>query len=269
MKVIICFVLPIFLFIAGCGNFQWFPEDKTAKQPNLTKAFSTTSTIIGSPVTLTFTITNASGNPAQSDLGFTDNLPAITKTNGTFGMFVANPPNVTSTGCGSISTAAISAGDTALTFSDGSIGVGPATCTITVQVTSNGTTNSNLFVNGFSNITNVIGNLNNIVSSQSLAFTPITQGITNGTLSARDLVVSLTGSPQFSLFIDNSSTTDSANVTVTVIGKDSTGTTVSTVTIPATGSVNIPAGSLGTHLTLLSGVTSTAITWQISSINVQ
>ena len=267
MKVIICFVLSIFLFIAGCGNFVWFPEDETAKQPNLTKAFSTTSTIIGSPVTLTFTITNASGNPAQSGLGFTDTLPGGT-TNSTIGMFVANPLTASTT-CvgGSIST--ISPGDTAVTFSGGTIDAGPATCTVTVQVTSNAsTTNLNQsFHNNASNLS-VIGNLNNFVSSQSLAFTPITQGITNGTLSARDLVVSLTGSPQFSLFIDNSSITNSANVTVTVIGKDVSNATVSTVTVPATPFL-VSAGATQQKLTLPAGsVNSTALTWQISSINV-
>jgi hypothetical protein len=266
MKVINCFVLSIFLFIAGCGNFEWFPADKTAKFPVLTKAFSTASAIIGSPVTLTFTITNALGNPTQTGLGFTDTLPAGT-TNSTIGMFVANPPTASTTCAGGI-ISAISAGDTAVTFSGGTIDAGPATCTVTVQVTSNAsTTNLNQsFHNNASNIS-VVGNLNNTVTDQLVAFAPVTQAITGGTLSARDLVVSLTGSPQFSLFIDNSST-QSANVTVTVIGKDSTGTTVSTVTVPATP-VPVSAGATQQQLTLPAGsVSSTAITWQISSINV-
>jgi len=276
MKVIICFVLSFFLFIAGCGNFEWFPEDETAKQPNLTKAFSTTSTIIGSPVTLTFTITNAAGNPAQSDLAFTDTLPGSTQ-NSSVGMFVASPPNATTTCGGSIYTGGttnlVSPGDTALTFSGGSIGAGSLTCTVSIQVTSNAATTNpatslNLsFINGFNNMSNVTNNLNNTVTNQSLAFSPVTQGITNGTLYARDLVVSLTGTPQFSLFIDNSSTTNSANVTVTVTGKDASGTAVSTVTVPA-NPVTVTANT--THQLTLSGVTVDPIvkTWQISSINV-
>ncbi|HEX2770061.1 MAG TPA: hypothetical protein VHN12_12350 [Geobacteraceae bacterium] len=275
MKVINCFVLSISLFIAGCGNIDWFPENKTGKFPNLTKAFNATSTpIIGSPVTLTFTIDNPAGNPAQSGLGFTESLPTITKTNGTFGMFVANPPNASTTCGGNIytggTTNSISAGDTALTFSGGTIGEGPATCTVSVQVTSNAaTTNLNLsFINGFNNISNVTSNLNNNVSDQLLAFSPVTQAITGGTLSARDLVVSPNGSPQFSLFIDNSSSISSANVTVTVTGKDSSGTAVSTVTVPALP-FPVAAGKVGQQLTL-SGVTvdSTVKTWQISSINI-
>ena len=264
MKVINCFVLSIFLFIAGCGNFEWFPADKTAKFPNLTKAFSTATATIGQAVTLTFTITNASGNPTQSGLGFTDTLPAGT-INSTIGMFVASPSAASTTCGGSIST--ISPGDTAVIFSGGTID-GQATCTVTVQVTSNAsTTNLNQsFHNNASNLS-VIGNLNNTVTDQLVSFSPVTQAITGGTLSARDLVVTPNVSPQFSLFIDNSSP-NSANVTVTVNGKDSSGAVVSTVTVPATPFL-VSAGATQQKLTL-PGVTvdPTAKTWEISTINV-
>lgn len=273
MKVINCFVLSIFLFIAGCGNFEWFPADKTANFPVLTKAFAPTSAIIGSPVTLTFTITNASGNPTQSGLGFTDTLPGQTA-NSSIGMFVASPSGPTY-GCGgSIATSGTtSVGDTVLTYSGGTIGAGPATCTVTVQVTSNASTTNltaaqgQAFINGLNNMSNVSSNLNNTVSNQLVAFSPVTQAITGGTLSARDLVVTPNVSPQFSLFIDNSSN-NNANVTVTVNGKDSNGAVVSTVTVPV-NPFTVTAGKVGQLLTL-PGVTvdSTAKTWQISTINV-
>jgi uncharacterized repeat protein (TIGR01451 family) len=279
MKVINCFVLSIFLFIAGCGNFEWFPADKTANFPVLTKAFAPTSPIIGSPVTLTFTITNASGNPTQSGLGFTDTLPAGTA-NSSIGMFVASPSVPTYGYGGSIATSGTtSVGDTVLTYSGGTIGAGPATCTVTVQVTSNASTTNltaaqgQAFINGFNNMSNVSSNLNNTVSNQLLAFSPMNNtALINGnnvTIQARDLVVSLNnGTLQFSLLVDNISNTNSANVTVTVTGYDSSGATVTTETVQATP-VTLAANATGITLTLTGvPVNSAILTWRITGITI-
>jgi uncharacterized repeat protein (TIGR01451 family) len=279
MKVINCFVLSIFLFIAGCGNFEWFPEDKTAKFPVLTKAFSTATATIGQAVTLTFTITNASGNPTQSGLGFTDTLPAGTA-NSSIGMFVASPSGSTTTCAGSIATSGTtSVGDTVLTFSGGSIGAGPATCTVTVQVTSNASTTNltaaqgQALINGFNNMSNVSSNLNNTVSNQLLAFSPFPATATiNGvsvTIQARDLVVTTNGTTtSFSLLVDNISTTNSANVTVTVTGYDSSGATVATEIVQATP-VTLAANATGIPLTLTGvPVNSAILTWHITSITI-
>jgi hypothetical protein len=271
MKIINCFVLSVSLVIAGCGDFEWFPENTSVKQPGLTKAFGVPTAVIGTPVTLTFTITNAAGNPAQSGLGFTDTFPAGTQ-NTTIGMVVANPPNESSSCGGNIhaggTTNPVAAEDTAITFSGGAIGAGPATCTISVQVTSNAaTTNLNQsFINGPANISNMTNNLNNNMSNQSLAFSPVTQAVGNGTLSARDLVVNPNGNPQFSLFIDNNG--NGATATVTLTGKGPTGAAVTTVTVPATP-VFVPSLAVRQQLTL-TGVTvdPTVKSWQISSIQV-
>ena len=280
MKVINCFVLSIFLFIAGCGNFEWFPADKTANFPNLAKAFSAATATIGQAVTLTFTITNASGNPAQSGLAFTDTLPGQT-TNSTIGMFVAIPSG-SNNGCGgSIATSGTTTvGDTVLTYSGGSIGAGPATCTVTVQVTSNASTTTLIpsnqsFINGFGNMSNVSSNLNNTVSNQLLAFSPFLATATiNGasvTIQARDLVVTTNGTTtSFSLLVDNTSTANSANVTVTVTGYDSSGAPVlPAVTVPATP-VTLAANATGIPLPL-TGVTanSAILTWHITGITIQ
>jgi hypothetical protein len=272
MKKKFYFLLLICLIIPGCGDFEWFPSD--TNKPLLSKAFSTTTQTIGNPVTLTFTITNAEGSAAQSELGFTDNLPGGTQ-NSTVGMFVANPPNVTSTCGGTVFTGGttnpVTPGDTSFTFSGGSIGAGPSTCTVSIQVTSNAST-SNLnqsFVNGFSNITNVTGNLINNVTNQLVAFSPVTLAIPNGILSARDLVVNPTGTPQFSLFVDNTGV--STNVTVTLIGKDAAGTQITELKVPdpAIGPALIPFGT--TQQLTLNGVTvdSTIKTWQITTITTQ
>jgi hypothetical protein len=69
----------------------------------LTKSF--TPAVIGKNgvSTMTFTIANGAGNPAQSGLQFTENLPA--------NVFVAATPNVTNT-CGGTVTATAGAGTT-------------------------------------------------------------------------------------------------------------------------------------------------------------
>jgi mucin-19 len=270
MRIINLFVMAACLLLAGCGEFEWLPDNVALKQPSLTKAFDKPTTTIGSPATLTFTITNNAGNPAQSGLGFTDTFPAGT-VNTPLGLVIANPPNANTTCGGTISaggtSTAIAAGDKALTFSGGSIGTGPATCKVTVDVTSNASTsNLNLsFVNGAANISSLAGKLNNTVTDQRLAFSPITQAVINGTLSARDLVVNPNGNPQFLLFIDN--TGKGANVTVTLTGKNASGTTVSTTKVP-TDPVFVPSLAVGQQLTL-SGVTvdQAIVSWQITGIN--
>ncbi len=103
MKVINCFILSIFFLIAGCGNIKWFPGGSTG--PSLTMAFSSATAQIGNSVTLTFTIANVAGNPAQSNLSFTDTFQNISNAHGTsFPVFVANPSNVTTTCGGAIFT---------------------------------------------------------------------------------------------------------------------------------------------------------------------
>ena len=271
MKVTNFLVLSVCLLLAGCGDFEWFPENTLVKLPNLTMAFDQSTSIIGAPVTLTFTITNNAGNPAQSGLGFTNTFPAGTR-NSPLGIVVANPPNASSTCGGTISTGGtanpVAAGDTALTFSGGDIGAGPATCKVSVQVTSNAST-SNLnqsFINGFANISNLTGQLNNSVSNQQLAFSPVTQANTTGTLSARDLTVNPNGNPQFALFIDN--TGSGVSVTVTLTGKDAAGTAVPTVKVPESP-VFVASGVTGQQLTLTGVTVDPAVkSWQISSINI-
>lgn len=44
--------------------------------PVLSKAFDPTTISVGQTATLTFTITNSTGNPAQSGIAFTDTLPS-------------------------------------------------------------------------------------------------------------------------------------------------------------------------------------------------
>ena len=121
--------------------------------PTLTKAFSPTTINAGGTSTLTFTITNGAGNPAQSGINFTDTLPT--------NVVVATPNGVSNT-CGGTVTA--TAGSGSLSLSGGTMSSGTATCTIAVNVTS-GTAGS--YVNGAGNISG-LAKLINGVTNQTL-----------------------------------------------------------------------------------------------------
>ncbi|MFN0111021.1 MAG: hypothetical protein ACKVZH_19345, partial [Blastocatellia bacterium] len=124
--------------------------------PTLTKAFSPTSINAGSNSTLTFTIANSAGNPAQSGINFTDTFPANLK--------VAGTPGVVSS-CGGAVTA--SAGSGSVSLSGGTMSGGMGSCTISVNVTSM-VPGSN--INGAGNISG-LGNLLNGVTNQTLTVT--------------------------------------------------------------------------------------------------
>jgi uncharacterized repeat protein (TIGR01451 family) len=109
----------------------------------------------GQTVTLTFTISNVAGAPAQTGLTFSDALPA--------NLLIAATPNVVN-GCGGTPTVTATAGTG--TFTIGGTGVnsaiGPSTCTISVNVTSSV---AGSYVNGAVQVTT---NMNNSVTNQTL-----------------------------------------------------------------------------------------------------
>lgn len=106
----------------------------------ITKSFTPSTTNVGGVSRLTITIKN--NNPATiSGYNFVDNLPA--------NMRVANPPNATTSSCGS-PTFAPAANATSFSFSNGTIAAN-GTCTIQVDVTTTTTgtftnTTNNLFI---------------------------------------------------------------------------------------------------------------------------
>lgn len=123
--------------------------------PDLTKAFSAASMNAGQTVTLTFTISNVAGAPAQTGLTFSDTMPA--------NLLIAATPNVVN-GCGGTPTVTATAGTG--TFTIGGTGVnsaiGPSTCTVSVNVTSSV---AGSYVNGAVQVTT---NMNNSVTDQTL-----------------------------------------------------------------------------------------------------
>jgi uncharacterized repeat protein (TIGR01451 family) len=129
--------------------------------PTLTKAFSPSIVAPGVASTLTFTLTNSTGNPAQSGLGFTDTFPA--------GLVVATPLTVTNTCGGSIfrsgTVTAVAAGDPGIALSGGAIASGTASCTIAIKVSS---ATAGSYTNGAAQISGLAGGVINGVTNQVL-----------------------------------------------------------------------------------------------------
>ncbi len=94
----------------------------------ITKKFSPNPTNAGGSSTLAITLHN-SNTAAISGANFTDNLPTLPG-----GMVIANPPNATTSGCGTTPTFAPVAGATSLSFSNGAIAAN-GDCVIRVNVT--------------------------------------------------------------------------------------------------------------------------------------
>jgi uncharacterized repeat protein (TIGR01451 family) len=100
----------------------------TVTQAGLTAAFNPTSIGQGETSTLTFTLTNGAGNPAQSGINFTNSLPT--------GVTVAASPSIASTCPSGVGAVAATGGGSSITVTGASMSAGQATCTISVPVTS-------------------------------------------------------------------------------------------------------------------------------------
>jgi uncharacterized repeat protein (TIGR01451 family) len=114
-------------------------------QLTFTKAFVPDTIGPGSVSTLTFTITNT-GASNESDLAFTDNLPA--------GVTIATPAAATNA-CGG--TLSAPDGGTTIDFSGGEIAPAPVVCVITVNVTATAAVDT-VFLNTSGDLTSTAGN---------------------------------------------------------------------------------------------------------------
>ena len=97
--------------------------------PSIAKQFAPNPILAGGKSTLTFVLANPNQNNVLSGVAFADTLPTSPGT-----MVVANPPNVSTTGCGT-PTFAPAAGAGSVSFSGGTI-AGGSTCTVKVDVTA-------------------------------------------------------------------------------------------------------------------------------------
>ncbi|GAA4160645.1 hypothetical protein GCM10022286_16980 [Gryllotalpicola daejeonensis] len=123
----------------GAGNDAAFDNIRVLDvTPQLDKSFSPAAVPTGGISTLTFTVTNTSELSSKSGWGFTDNLPA--------GLTLAS----SAVGGTCDATTAVTAGATSIAVTNGTLGQGEASCTITVQVTS--ATPGN-YTNGPGNVT--------------------------------------------------------------------------------------------------------------------
>jgi mucin-19 len=133
----------------------------------LTKSFSPTNIVKGGTSTLTFSLANGAGNPAQSGLAFTDTLPA--------NVTVVSP--VMASQCnGTVS----SSGANNITFTGGSMASGTASCAILVTVTSS---ISGSYTNGTGNISALSLGMTNSAISTLVVGAPavfLTDGLQNG-----------------------------------------------------------------------------------------
>lgn len=119
--------------------------------PLLDKAFSNTTILDGETTTLTFTLTNIGNNPEQTNISFTDTLPASLE--------VAATPNIGGT-CPNVATAVTAtAGSSSIAVNSIGIPANTASCTITVDVSNTAesinndcSTNPTAFTNTKSNI---------------------------------------------------------------------------------------------------------------------
>src|SRR5258708_29976903 len=100
----------------------------TVGQASLNKAFNPTSIDVGGTSTLTFTLANAAGNPAQSGINFTDTLPA--------NVVVAAAPNLSSTCPSGTGVVVAAPGGGTITVTGAAMNAAQPSCLITVDVTS-------------------------------------------------------------------------------------------------------------------------------------
>lgn len=123
-------------------------------QPTLTKAFGTTAISAGSATTLTFTIDNVPGAPAQGNLGFLDTFPSnLLLANGAFTNTCGGTVTLNTTGTHSVR------------LQSGALAPTVQRCTLTVNVTASV---PGAYVNGRANISG-ISVVENQVSDQTLS----------------------------------------------------------------------------------------------------
>jgi len=95
--------------------------------PTVSKSFSPSTIWAGATSELDIVIANNESGRSLTQVSLTDNLPA--------NVFLANPPNASTAGCGASASVAAVAGGTSVTLSNGTIAPS-SPCIITVNVTS-------------------------------------------------------------------------------------------------------------------------------------
>lgn len=219
------------LFLSGCGDIEWFPDNygtntgNSTSSPVLTKAYNPATILAGTDSSLTFTITNGTAAPAQSGLGFTDQLSTTLAV------------SANSSQCGGT----VSASGSTITFTGGLLATGVTSCTITATILA---APAGSYVNKKTDVTGFAGGLVNSVTDQTLTVTPA-QTATTGNVTASFVAEAFAQdsiNKSYGILIDAYNTgTAAASVTFKIIAIDS-----SFADIPsseATFTFDVPAGT--------------------------
>lgn len=212
----------------------------------LGKTFGAPSIITGGTTSMTFTVTNGTGDPAQAGFGFSDQLPA--------GLTVTGTP--ASPQCGG--TVSYNAGSNTLSLSGSTLTLGTHSCTIAATVTSS---TPGTYTNSSSNIISSAGGLNTsgltatLVVGNAPTITVTKALIAPGRVAAAD---------QFTVQIRNSSGT--------VLGSTANSTTAGagTIVTPSTGTSSYTASSLGVSYNLtevMAGGSSSTLAQYLTSLS--
>ena len=161
--------------IAGMANGVT-NQTLNVRQASLNKTFAPTTIDQGGTSTLTFTLTNGVGNPAQSGIDFTDTLPA--------NVVVAATPNITSSCPSGTGVVTATAGSGSIVVAGATMNAAQASCTITVDVTSNVVggpyNNTSGSISGTARVTNGVstsGLTVRALPTLTKAFSPTTVGV--------------------------------------------------------------------------------------------
>ncbi|WGD35896.1 gliding motility-associated C-terminal domain-containing protein [Olleya sp. YS] len=170
--------------------------------PTVEKSFSPNQIIVGQQSILEFTIYNLAGNPEQTNINFTDNLPT--------GVTVAGPISwVNANGCTAIFTSTI--GGTTIGVTDLTIPNGVESCTFSVNVTSS-------VVGDYLNNTTNFTDQNNIDSSQASATLEVLEDTSNVDIEVLKSVtpteVSIGDVVTFTITATNIGTTEATNISI-------------------------------------------------------
>lgn len=193
---------------ASTNTVQTTVGPATLSQPSLTKSFAASAISLGGSTALSFLITNATGNPAQSGMAFVDTLPSGLR------LTVGATATVSGAGC---AANVVLAAPSAINVSAVTMSAGTASCVVTVNGVANTgvgnpdcAANPAAFTNGSAAISGLVS-LVNAVTNQCLVVTA-----QNGFLAVSQTTVLSPGATYaFPHTLFNGPLADTYNITTT------------------------------------------------------
>ncbi|MEU5977928.1 DUF11 domain-containing protein [Streptomyces sp. NPDC047315] len=221
---------------SGLGNDHAYDNIRILDvTPQLDKAFAPASIPQGGTSTMTFTVTNTSELAEKDGFSFSDALPA--------GVTVAAVPNASST-CGSPTLTAVPGSGT-VGLSGGDLAAGAASCTFSVDVTSN---TPGTYVNVPANVTvagvNPPGEATLIVNV--LGSPTIAKSADAASFQAGETI-------NYAFDVTNTATTQLTNITVTDNGPGTPTVSCPSTTLAAGGSMTCTATYTATATDVANG----------------